>query len=146
VRNKIKHRKKYKIGKSLTPLGKITIVLLHMQRGWFPFFSHHCPDYSILTQSFVKCSIYLYIFCLNRRYIESNTGHDPPNWSDLNYINLTSICYLGHYRYSAQSCTEKDTRNILSGLNCVPKFNMPLNWWIQRQGICFWERTMLYLE
>jgi hypothetical protein len=27
VRNKIKHRKKYKIGKSLTPLGKITIVL-----------------------------------------------------------------------------------------------------------------------
>jgi hypothetical protein len=27
VRNKIKHRKKYKIGKSPTPLGKITIVL-----------------------------------------------------------------------------------------------------------------------
>ena len=27
VRNKIKHRKKYKIGKSTTPLGKITIVL-----------------------------------------------------------------------------------------------------------------------
>ena len=27
VRNKIKHRKKYKIGKSPTPLGKISIVL-----------------------------------------------------------------------------------------------------------------------
>jgi hypothetical protein len=27
VRNKIKHRKKYKIGKSPTPLGNITIVL-----------------------------------------------------------------------------------------------------------------------
>ena len=27
VRNKIKHRKKYKIGKSSTPLGKISIVL-----------------------------------------------------------------------------------------------------------------------
>jgi hypothetical protein len=27
VTNKIKHRKKYKIGKSPTPLGKITIVL-----------------------------------------------------------------------------------------------------------------------
>ena len=27
VRNKIKHRNKYKIGKSPTPLGKITIVL-----------------------------------------------------------------------------------------------------------------------
>ena len=26
VRNKIKHRKKYKIGKSPTPLGKISIV------------------------------------------------------------------------------------------------------------------------
>jgi hypothetical protein len=27
VRNKIKHRKKYKIGKSPTPLGKISFVL-----------------------------------------------------------------------------------------------------------------------
>ena len=27
VRNKIKHRKKFKIGKSPTPLGKITMVL-----------------------------------------------------------------------------------------------------------------------
>ena len=27
VRNKIKHRKKHKIGKSRTPLGKISIVL-----------------------------------------------------------------------------------------------------------------------
>jgi hypothetical protein len=29
VRNKIKHRKKYKIGKSLTPLGKITINVFY---------------------------------------------------------------------------------------------------------------------
>jgi hypothetical protein len=33
VRNKIKHRKKYKIGKSPTPLGKITIVLRGYLQG-----------------------------------------------------------------------------------------------------------------
>ena len=32
MRNKIKHRKKYKIGKSPTPLGKITIVLVEIIR------------------------------------------------------------------------------------------------------------------
>jgi hypothetical protein len=80
VRNKIKHRKKYKIGKSPTPEGKISIVLFtrlaelendcNLTLG--------CRRFPYLVHSPVLDSIYLYTFiCLEK--LQREDGQLNPN-------------------------------------------------------------------
>ena len=55
VRNKIKHWKKYKIGKSPTPLGKITIVLTSLVKRTIKILPSGVGDFPILYSS--RCPI-----------------------------------------------------------------------------------------